>query len=185
MPLTLLAQDVKTGLLDVVEFDTVISEQHQADLEVTEHPVEQGGKIVDHVRAKPLSLTFEALISNTPLRREDRADSGRAEAALARLQEFKAQGRLVQARTTLRQYDDMVLTSLATPRDAKSGDALRFSVTLKQVRVVSSQRVKVDPKSVKTERAIPRVDKGKQEAQPAKNQSILFSSFGFGDWLKK
>lgn len=51
-----------------VEFDAVISEEHGGAVAVTEHPVEKGANIADHARPEQEKLTFEALVTNTPLR---------------------------------------------------------------------------------------------------------------------
>jgi hypothetical protein len=47
-----------------------------------------------------------------------------------------------------RSYDSMVMTRLEYTRDAKTGDAVRFSATFEQVRFVTSQTVKLQ--TVKT-----------------------------------
>jgi hypothetical protein len=51
----------------IVVFDLTISEGHEATSEVTEHPVEQGSNIADHVRQNPQSLTLEMYVTNTPI----------------------------------------------------------------------------------------------------------------------
>lgn len=47
--------------------DATVSEQHQLDSEVTDHPVEKGVNLSDHVRALPDTLTLNGVISNTPI----------------------------------------------------------------------------------------------------------------------
>ena len=55
------------GTFDVVEFDTVDTEDHTLDNDVTEFPVEQGPDITDNIRVKPRVLSVKGYISDTPL----------------------------------------------------------------------------------------------------------------------
>jgi hypothetical protein len=57
----------KDGTFDVVEFDTVDTEDHTLPNEVTEFPVEQGPDVTDNVRVKPRTLSVKGYISDTPL----------------------------------------------------------------------------------------------------------------------
>ena len=50
-----------------IDFDLVISEAHTNASQVTDHPVEKGMNIADHVRAEPITLTLEVEVTNTPL----------------------------------------------------------------------------------------------------------------------
>lgn len=50
----------------IVGFDLTISESHEATAEVTEHPVEEGSKIADHVHLNPRTLSLEVYVTNTP-----------------------------------------------------------------------------------------------------------------------
>lgn len=58
---------MRTGPLAVLEFDAVMAETHLAQADVTEHPVEVGANISDHVRPKLRVVTTEILITNTPV----------------------------------------------------------------------------------------------------------------------
>lgn len=182
MAVTLVFKATKSSI-GSVELDASVSETHQGDVDVTEHPVERGANIADHARPKPESITIEGLISNTPLPAPNgqltKVTSGSAEfdsrselqptrsgQAYADLLALKDRGELLTVVTALRVYDNMILTSLSVPRDARTGQALRFSATLKQVKVVTSQLVKV----VAVQKAQPKVKLGKKgtpETPPA------------------
>jgi hypothetical protein len=47
--------------------DVSISEQHSLSADVTEHPVESGPNIVDHVRPQPRTVRIEGLVTNHPI----------------------------------------------------------------------------------------------------------------------
>lgn len=49
-------------------FDAVFEETHEADLEVTDNPVETGVVVSDHAFMKPLRLSISAGVSDTPLK---------------------------------------------------------------------------------------------------------------------
>jgi hypothetical protein len=175
---------VTRAKIDAVELDATISEQHGADVEATEHPVERGAAVTDHVRPKPRTLSIEGLLTNTPLRVDektatrttsigtvtDRADAikgvtGRAEEAFARLERLRDAGTIFTVATRHRTYPNVIITSLSVPRDAKTGDAIRFSIAMREIRIVESQFVEV---AVLQERkASKKKDVSKQTAKPA------------------
>jgi hypothetical protein len=50
-----------------LEFDTVMGENHSASASPTTHPVENGVDITDHIRVELDRVSFEGVITNTPL----------------------------------------------------------------------------------------------------------------------
>lgn len=56
-----------TGKTAMVEFDCTGSEEHTQAAEVTEHPVEVGADITDHVRPLRVKLNLTGTITNTPI----------------------------------------------------------------------------------------------------------------------
>lgn len=152
--------------IGVVELDATISETHRSVVEATEHPVERGSKIVDHLRKQPDEVTLEGLVSNTPITRsqQTRAVSftgfeflstapettvfgtpGYAEEAFTKLRQIQEQGVLVTVATYLKTYSDMALISLDVPRDARTGDALRFSATFRHITIVENRLTIIRP----------------------------------------
>lgn len=59
------------GAVGQLHFDAVLSEDHERTTLVTDHNVEQGINIVDHVRPNPDRLTLEVFISETPVESND------------------------------------------------------------------------------------------------------------------
>ncbi len=47
--------------------DVSLTESHSFETEVTDYPVESGGSISDNIRPKPLKVTIEGIVTNTPL----------------------------------------------------------------------------------------------------------------------
>lgn len=54
-----------------IAVDATLRQQHSAPSTVTDHPVETGSNISDHIRPEPDTLTLEGIISNTPIRWPD------------------------------------------------------------------------------------------------------------------
>lgn len=51
----------------LLTLDAVTTERHTLTQNVTEHPVEQGASLVDHIRPLPVAISLEGVITNTPL----------------------------------------------------------------------------------------------------------------------
>lgn len=50
-----------------IDFDLVMSEAHTSSSQVTDHPVEKGVNVADHVKVEPFILALSVYVSNTPL----------------------------------------------------------------------------------------------------------------------
>lgn len=155
-----------TQPLAALSLDASVQEVHAREAVVTEHPVEKGSDVGDHVRPRPITLQVEGLISNTPI--GSAVDFARAKNAFAQLEEAWQAGTLFTIYTSLKTYENLVIANLSAPRDCRTGEALRFSATFRQIRVVSTQRVQV-PKT-KVVAAKPKAKKGKQTGQEAAPQ---------------
>lgn len=133
--------------------DVTVNENHQFDSDVTEYPVETGGDITDNVRPKPIIVTLDGVVSDTPIGtiatlRDSQGDNGQQDFlpsadALAALLAIREAREPVSITTTLQSFDNMVMTGLEVPRDASTGAALRFSATFQQVIFVTNDRTTV------------------------------------------
>lgn len=63
----------------IVQFDLTLSEGHEATADVTEHPVETGSNVADHVRPNPRTLNLELYVTNTPVSDLGRGSSEKQE----------------------------------------------------------------------------------------------------------
>jgi len=55
------------GLLTLLAFDATITETHSRKAAVTEHPVEEGSPVSDHVLPSAQEISMSAVVSNTPI----------------------------------------------------------------------------------------------------------------------
>ncbi len=155
------------GETDRIEIDATVRETHTLTATVTEHPVEAGASVVDHVRPEQPRITLEGVISNTPIRvpgthmdgatgRVEKVELGEDRAAnvlrfsgpfdrVGTVRDLLAvlidSGTLVTIRTSLLVYEDMVLHRLEIPRDAGLGNTLRFTMDAVRIRLVDTQTV--------------------------------------------
>lgn len=131
--------------------DLALTEDHSFESAVTEYPVESGADISDNIRNKPLEITLEGIVSDTPigaiaLDATRRVESGQASPSLdayTRLLAIREAREPVTVETSLGKFEHMALTHLGVPRDRATGKALKFTVTFRQVRIVQNTRVTV------------------------------------------
>lgn len=172
--------------IDTITCDVTTSEVHQGEVEVTDHPVEEGANVTDHARTKPAMFTVEGIVTNTPLnstqsRRiveafgqqlettspEDalRDSPGYAEEAYAKLEALRRTPKLITVITQLRTYTNMLMTSLSVPRDPRTGDALRFSATFRELVIVKNKTTTLRQKKTKKANGRRKVRLGKKSGK--------------------
>lgn len=236
----------KKGSTQILWFDVVTEEAHHLQTEATEHPVEEGADVTDHVRPKVDRVTLSTFVSNTPIIEKTEiaayikqtgkllgVQSGAVEgveldvklyeppltptpgsvlnalsSAVANLlggkKQFKAQvlkfakefdnvqevydalqsirknGILVNVVTSTRTYRDMCLEDISMNRTAETGTGATFHVECKEIRIVSTLKVKA-PKPAEAA-GFPRKNLGAKGPDPAddptKRESVLFKGIG-------
>lgn len=160
---TLLYQKV-LAQIDTVTLDASIRETHSTRVKITDHPVEQGVDISDHLRQEPDRVTIEGVVTNTPLGNTQPAFvsvagnqntppfsflrtsiyvMNLAENAYYALLDLAGADNLITVVTALRVYENMAMESLDVPRDAKIGQSVKFTATFKEVQIVLNQTVTV------------------------------------------
>jgi len=163
-------------------FDAVFEETHEADLEVTDNPVETGVVVSDHAFMKPLRVKISAGVSDTPLAvvTDDpfASDAGRSRRAFELLTELQKRAEPFDLQTGLKLYENMVCTSIRTSQDKDSSGALLFTAELREVIIVYTQVVTYPPRKpgATKRQAGPKKDKGEQQgkevAEKPKKQSL-------------
>lgn len=164
-------------------FDAVFEETHEAELEVTDNPVETGVVVSDHAYMKPLRVSLSAGVTDTPLAVSTNdtfaSDAGRSRRAFELLTELQKKAEPFDLQTGLKLYQNMVCTSIRTSQDKDSSGALLFTAELREVIIVYTQVVNYPPrKAGATKRqAGAKKDKGEQQGKevtdPAKKQSLV------------
>lgn len=194
--------------IDTIELDAAITEKHSAKVEITKHPIEEGANPTDHARLLPLAIMVEGFLTNTPLGAVERAfrgvtndprtstgargAAGPAQQAMAELEKMRVDKKVVSVVSDFRSYDGMLITSIEVPRDAKTGEAIRFTITLEEIRIVRSEIARVDVLNRPKKKPTKKVDQTKQpgtEASEADRRSVLakgddWTGRSFSDFVK-
>lgn len=158
MASTALLYKINPTKIGVVTVDVVTKAEHSDEVDATEHPVERGSNVTDHARPKPAQLTLDCVVSDTPLSRaqarrevllpdgssftsesEVEEQAGRADEAYQKLLAIKDAGTLVTVNTRRRTYENMLIVKLGVPEDAGTGHALKFTIDLRELRIVQSK----------------------------------------------
>lgn len=166
---TRLEFDVAGVDVDVIVLDATVTLTHAGDVDITEHPIEDGANVSDGARAKQATLQFEGVLSDQPLMApgsdEEPAYEGRAAYLYMALVAVKNAGGVLAVRTALTTYDNVLIKSISAPQAANTGATVKFSMQLTQVTLVRTQTVKL--KKVATPKAQPIQKDGAKTATPA------------------
>jgi len=157
-PLQTIALLVKNPTsVGTVVLDAALSETHTTSAMITSHPVEEGMDITDHIHRQPDALSITGIVSNISRLLQDSipgvaqvsnlsslirgVNEDRAKTAYDDLRDLVEQKQLVKIVTTLREYDNMLLDNITIERNEQFKDALYFTVSARQIRIVSTKSV--------------------------------------------
>lgn len=152
----------ESSRLFVLQFDAASLETHTFDSEVTEEPIERGEIVTDHIVVKPAMVSFEVVLSNTPLLSLTNLigdplrtalpdaefigdgssvfDDTRAETLFGQLYRLYVNKQILDLVTSsLGQYENMVIKRMSVPRDADRGGGVFVSLDLQNVQYVTTQ----------------------------------------------
>lgn len=155
-----------------IQLDATIREVHEYKNTVTNHPIETGGFVTDHVYSEPIRVMIEGEITDSPVQ----IFGLLAGITQRRIEAFEQLTEIYRARDTitlvtgLKIYTDMVMVGFTAPRDQRTGQRLQFSAEFQKAEFVSSQIVGIAPEKVATpqqDQAQSEQDIGRQEAVEA------------------
>lgn len=162
-----------------ITLDASVREVHELNGIVTEHPVEEGIDVTDHYRVEPRTLIIEGKISNTPLStgfpletaisaigaiiNQDEQPSTNA---FKEFERYFDDSVIISIKTSLKNYESVVLTSLSVDRSNKNADSLDFSATAREIKIVKT-RLAAALELAKKAAAQKTASKGKQATKAA------------------
>ena len=125
--------------IDSIELDILVEQEHKLESEVTEHPVEDGFPVHDHVIRKPIKLSMVVGITQSPVTWLDKLGQ-KEDKVVNALMEFKriykdAQPITIVTPTDI--YTNMVMTSAAFPRSVDAKNLIRIPCEFTQIRKVA------------------------------------------------
>lgn len=183
----------------VLDIDAATAEGFESSADVTEHPVETGSAIADHVHPSNDVISLEGIITSAPVRvplgqtrgltrstanaevivggQPVRVQLQRWSGALDRVREcdalfaaLVASGTRVSLTSSLRTIENLIVVRYRVDRTAETGLALPLTLDLKRVRVVSTSRAPVP--------AVPaaRVAQNRGAVPPVEQGSALYNA---------
>ncbi len=201
----LLEYQTADGFL-AIALDVTEKEGYESTAEPTEHAVDSGVVIVDHLKRNPDTITLEGMVTNSPLvlpashtggvtggvqpttlnvgGRELKASvltwSGSFDRVRAVDEALHALVGAAVLRYTgvLRTVEDLVLTRYSTSKDSEHGNALPVVLELRRIRRANIQRVPVPAQR----RGQPPQNRGQQPATPNNSvgENLLLAAIGGG-----
>lgn len=124
--------------------DVVITESHNDELAITNHPVEQGAAITDHAFKLPTQITLRYGFADRsgPL---NVSGPGSPQAIYDLLLSLQASRQPFDVVTGKRSYKNMLMKSLSTVTDGATENVLIVTASLQQIIVVETRVVTVAP----------------------------------------
>lgn len=133
---------------EVLRLDRTDAESYSPSSTITEHPIEDGSTVSDHIQSRPLPITVEGIITESPYDRGDvgvligRTGVDRINAALEFLRAASTEILTVES-TRLGSFSSYGLASyqhrIGVLRE------LRLSLNLRQVRLAEVETVSIPP----------------------------------------
>jgi len=161
------SKSIKSNSFSLV-FDLQISESHSFNSDVTNHPVEGGSPISDHIERKLRSGSSSFFISNYSLKIGE-LETNRVQDVYDLFKQLWKSKQLVTLVTDLEVYKNVAITSVSISRSAGTGEAGTFEVSFTEFRIVRLKKISVDASIIITEleteesqQASPPVELGEQ-----------------------
>ena len=168
----------------ILVLDGSMAQSHTISAKVSEHPVEGGADIADHVQPTSPRLSINGVIAAYPL--SGGGAPGREIDGWTVLRQVIDDAQPVTVVTSLETYDNMVLVSLSVAREPGGASCIYPTLELQQIRVVQRRTTLLPPEQVKKKSQKPKApaatDVGRQptaaptEAQDAAVRRSVFKT---------
>lgn len=131
-------------VVESIDFDMILDEDHALHSNVCAHPVQVGVAITDHVQPQVRTGKVKVLFSNWSLNRTGLAhDPKHAQRQWLNLKELYEVGAVVTMTTGLEVYPDVVISSATTSRSDKDGESLTVELSFTQVKMIRLQVITI------------------------------------------
>lgn len=135
-----------------VYIDVVYSEKPEGSVKSTDHPVESGEPLVDHIEQQPDTLNLTGVITGTD-----------APARLRKLEQYRKGGEVLTY-THRNGMNNVIIESFNRVHDNTVAGGFTFTMRLKQIRIALSSPITVMAVNTKAQ-AAPVANKGQQQPQ--------------------
>lgn len=185
-----------------IQLDAVLVENHVSTVRTTKNPVEFGADVTDNSIVEPKSLTITAEVSDNPINgssvgpiidQDNRFGSAtipnitRSNAAYNALISFQENKEPTEVQTRLKQYSNMLITSIATIQDKDSSQIASMVIIMDEILILETEIIALSKDQLKAgspqEQATSSDNKGRQEPKEPTdndNKSVLKTVL---DWI--
>lgn len=131
-----LTNPTKIGLIEV---DILIEQEHKLESEATEHPVEDGFPVSDHVIRKPITVSMVVGITQSPVTWLDRLgnETDKVSNALTAFRQIYDAAQPITIVTPTDIWENAVMTSAVFPRNVENKNLMKIPCEFKIIRRVN------------------------------------------------
>lgn len=163
VPASLFSREEGYGVGDVdgvsdIKFDLLVEESHTLEFDSSDHPIENGAVITDHVTQKLRTCTVTGMFTNTPDDNEIQGEdvdsymndevkdasplsyNRSRDSMLAALENLAIQRKPVRLVTALKIYPEMIILSIPVKRTSEDGESVKFQMTLREFKTANLKK---------------------------------------------
>ena len=148
--------------LTILPFDLIVDESHTLEFSASDHPLENGAVITDHITQKLRTCQITGMFTNNPVRKigngntnesaynvSVKVDENQARQNVAQLNYLELE-KIAKMRepvtiscSVFPEAIEMIITSLSVKRSAKDGSSITFTLGLREFKVVELKQENV------------------------------------------
>jgi predicted RNA-binding Zn ribbon-like protein len=164
-----------------VQIDVLDGQTYTSTSQVTQHPVEDGGDVTDHIIDKPDTLQLIAFFAQSLDDPDEQAAAAetRAQDLYQKLLEMKVAGERQTVFTSKREYENMVIERVTEPR--MRSDGVTVTIDMVEIETATSQVVEAPPTR---QRKNAKRNQGKKPKQPATEAQSVSAGAKTFDWIR-
>lgn len=134
-------------------FDLNVAEKYDHSARVTDHPVEQGVAISDHIRIEPERFSVTAMFTDSPL--HETGFVGRSRDKYDGLVRAMKRRELLTVVTNLRVIENMAITNISVPRLARTANHLYIDISMREVQFAEAADILIPQEFVAVSNTAP------------------------------
>ncbi len=161
--------------------DITISEKHQDTYTVTEHPLQDGTVVSDHVIRNQPTITLEVGVTDATTDQPGNYPSITFYEKLLALAEAKEP---ITVDTGKRTYENMVITEIVETTTQQTENCGIFIVSCKQVQITNTKKVKIPAERMKGAATTQSVTNGGTKTVQ-EDKSVISALTGYGDYYNR
>jgi hypothetical protein len=146
--------------LEAIPFDLFMDESHGLEFKVSEHPLQNGSVVADHVQRQLRSCTIKGMFSNHSMKEKlesenrdvveivdpntaeaNKMTTPRAREMYMKLEALADKKEPLKLVTSLIVYPKMIITSIKSDRGKADGESVKFTMVLREIEIKKIMQV--------------------------------------------